>query len=103
MNKSIFNSSHSSVILEQAVADVIKAVAVEETAFASILNIENEIIQKAKHVSINLEEFVALNESVNGIIRNISKIQLMSQVKLQFLEELLQKIEICDETEALEE
>ena len=103
MNKSMFTSPNSPSILEQTVANIIKTVASEETALSNILNLESEIIQKAKNVSVNLEEFVSINESVNSIIRNITKVQMMTQIKLQQLEELIQKIENPNENEALEE
>jgi hypothetical protein len=103
MPKCIFNHPDSANILEQAVTNVIKAVAIEESAIASILAFEKDMIQKAKNDAMNLEEFVALNESVNGIIRSITKVQAMTQIKLQFVEELLQKIEIFEENDTLEE
>ena len=68
MNSSIFNSPISSNILKQAVTDVINAVAIEEKVLFNILNLESDIIQKAKNNSVNLKEFVSLNESVNSII-----------------------------------
>jgi hypothetical protein len=103
MIKSMFNSPISSDILQQAVTDVIKAVAIEETALSNILNLESAIIQKAKIDSANLEEFVSINESVNNIIRNITEVQITTQIKLQFVEELLQKIENLNENDDLEE
>ena len=103
MNKSMFTSPNSPSIMEQTVANIIKAVASEETALSNILNLESEIIQKAKNVSANLEEFVSINESVNSIIRNITKVQMMTQIKLQQMEELIQKIENLNENDTLEE
>jgi hypothetical protein len=103
MIKSMSNSPNSSSILEQAVANVIKAAAIEETALANILNLESDIIQKAKNVAANLEEFVSINESVNSIIRNITKVQMLIQIKLQFVEDLLQKIDNFEENDDLEE
>lgn len=98
-----FKSPISSNILEQAVTDVIKAFAIEETVLSNILNLESEIIQKAKNDSANLEEFVALNESVNSIIRNITKVKIMTQIKLQNLKKLMQTIENLYKNEVLEE
>jgi hypothetical protein len=90
-------------ILEQAVTDVIKAIGIEETALASILILESDIIQKAKNDSASLEEFVALNESVNSIIREITKVQMMTRIKLQNMKELIHQIENADEDDDLEE
>jgi hypothetical protein len=103
MIKSIFKSPISSDILEQAVTDVMAAVAIEETALSNILNLVSGIIPKAKNNSANLEEFVAINESVNSVIRNITKIQMMTQIKLQRMEALIQKLENLNEDNYLEE
>ena len=91
MLKSMVNRPVSAA-LEQAITVVIKSAAMEETALSNILKLEKTIIQKAKRVSHNIEEFVSINESVNGIIRNITKLQMLMQIKLQDAEELLQKI-----------
>ncbi len=103
MNQSGLNISNSLTILERAVANVIKAVTIEEAALASILNFENDIIQQAKDTSINLEEFVTINESVNGIIGTITKLQTMTQFNLQHIEELVQKIKNLNEDDVSEE
>lgn len=103
MNQSGLNISNSLTILEQTLANVIKAVTIEEAAFASILNFENDIIQQAKNISINLEEFVTINEFVNGIIETIPKLQMMTQFNLQHIEELVQRIENLIENDVLEE
>jgi hypothetical protein len=50
-----------------------------------------------------LEEFVSINESVSAIIKNITKVQMMTQIKLQLAEELLQKIDNLNELDDLEE
>jgi len=103
MIKSLFNRPISSSVLDQAVTEVIKAVAIEETVLANILNLESDIIQKAKNGAANLEEFVSLNESVNIIIRDITKVQKITQIKLQHIKELIQKIENVAENDYLEE
>jgi hypothetical protein len=99
----MMNSMLISSILEQAVAKVIKATAIEKTALSEILNLKNDIFQKAKTDSVNLEEFVCINESVNSLIRNIIQVQRVTQIKLQLMEKLLQKIEDLDENSTLEE
>jgi hypothetical protein len=103
MIKSMLNSPLSSNILEQAVTNVIIAVAIEETVLSNILNLESEIIQKAKKGAVNLEEFVSINGSVNNMIRNIAEVQKMTQIKLQHMEELLHKLENFQEDDILEE
>ncbi len=103
MIQSMFNCPTSSHILNQAVTDIIKAVTIEETALSNILNFISDITQQAKNNSANLEEFVSLNESVNSILRNITKVQMMTQMKLQHMGELIQKIESINENDTLEE
>lgn len=101
--KSILNSPNSSSILEQAVANVIKATAAEETALSNILNFESDIIQKAKMDSVNLDEFVSINELINSILENITKVQMRTHMNLQFVEELLQKMENFGENDTIGE
>jgi hypothetical protein len=85
--------------LEQAIVHVMKASASEETALSKMIEIEQELLQQAKKLSANLEEFVAVNESVNDIMRNIIKVQMMTQIKLQYLDELLLRIETPEQNE----
>ena len=82
-------------VLEQtlhAIADILKTVVNEEAAIGNLLKLEKEIIQKAQNGSASLEEYVAINESANSIIHKVTKAQLLSQVKIQHLEDLIQKI-----------
>jgi hypothetical protein len=82
--------------LKQAVAGIMNAAAAEGTALSGMLDIEHEILDKAKKLSANLEEFVAINESVNSVLKSINKVQLMTQIKLQYLDELLEQIDETD-------
>ena len=85
--------------MEQTVAEVIKAINLEETALLNIFNLQNDLAQKAKTDSFNLEEFIAINKSVNRIVDNIREVQTMIQTKLQLAVDLLQKLESFDEEE----
>lgn len=100
MIESMLNSPNSSRILEEAIANVIKTTAIEEKALSNIHILVRDIIPKAKNNSANLEEFVAINESVNNIIRNVTKVQRMTQIILKHMEELIQKIENCSDNGA---
>ncbi len=93
MIKSKLNSVNSSGILKEAVANVIKATAIEETALSNIHILVRDIIPKAKKNSANLEQFVSIDESVNNIIRNVAKVQRMTQIILKHMEKLIRKIE----------
>ena len=97
MNKSIFNIPVSSPGLEKAITDVINSAAMEETVLKNILDLERDIIQRAHNTAGNIEEFVSVNESVNRILRNITKLQMLMQIKLQYAEELLQSIKTFEE------
>ncbi len=98
----ISNIRISSDSLEQALNDIIKSIAEEEIALSKILDFEGEIIQEAKKGARNIKEFVSVNESVNSIIENVIRLQKLTQVKLEFADELLQSIRDlseCDEEE----
>lgn len=87
------NISKSPRLLDQVVTDLIKAVAIEETALSNILELESDIIRKAKTDAVNLEEFVAVNESVNTLIGKIAEVQTVTSTKLREMKELVQKME----------
>ena len=99
----MFNIPVSSASLEQALTDIIKSIAVEETALSNILNLEREMIEKTNNRSRNLEEFISANESVNSIIKNVIKLQMLMQIKLEYVEGLLQRIEDFNENDEMEE
>ncbi|HOQ24857.1 MAG TPA: hypothetical protein PLI94_08400 [Bacillota bacterium] len=76
--------------LEQAVADVIKVIDLEETVLSHILELVKEMIQQAKENAVSLEQFVSVNESADSIIKNIAKIQVITKDKLQQMRRLAQ-------------
>lgn len=79
--------------LRRAVHEVIKAIQVEEAALSNLLSWEKELFQKVKGSALNLGEFITANESVCNVMRNMAKLQMMTQLKLHFVEELLLKLE----------
>ena len=99
----MFNIPISSAGLEEALKNIVKSIKDEETAVTYILNLEKEIIQKAKSSARNVDEFVSVNESVNSVINNLIKLQMMMQIKLKYIEELLENIEYFDGNDELEE
>ena len=103
MNEMVPHQPEIPDTLEKIFVDFMKTVQMEETALSNILGLENEVIQKAKNDSANLEEFVSINESINHIMTNITKVQIMTQIKLQQIAELIQKLEEVDGNETLEE
>lgn len=99
----MFNIPISSAGLEETLKDIVKSIIDEETAVTHILNLEKEIIQKARSSARNVDEFVSVNESVNSVINNLIKLQMMMQIKLKYIEELLENIEYFDGNDELEE
>ena len=93
MSESIITIPISAVSLEQAISDVIESLAVEGTALSSILNSEGEFVSKTAHISNNIDDYIAVNESVNSIIKNVFRLQMLMQFELDNTEEMLQKIE----------
>lgn len=92
-----------SVSLEQAITDVINSIAMEESALSNILNAEGEIIQKAKNMACNTDDFVSVNESVSSVIKNIVRLQMLIQFKLEDAGRLLQRLMDFNEGDDLEE
>ena len=74
--------------LEQAVAGVLHTFANEAQALAHMHNLAREIARRAKEKAADLEEFVNINESVKRIIDNITKVQMVTQVKMGQIEDL---------------
>ena len=97
------NTPLPSVSLEQALTDIIKSIASEETTLSSILNLEREMIEKAKSGTRNIGEFISINESINSIIKNVIKLQMLTQIKLEYAEELFEKMDRFDDAEEQEE
>jgi SUMO ligase MMS21 Smc5/6 complex component len=82
MINSLFHISSAAIILERAIADVTKSIALDQ-----------HLLQKARHISENIRDFESVNGSVNGIIRKVTQLQMLMQKKLQNIEKLLQRLE----------
>lgn len=92
-----------SVSLEQALTDIVETIAMEETALSNILKSEGDVIQKANNVTGNIDEFISVNESVNSIIKNVARLQILIQFKLEDTKKLLQEMDYYDIYDELEE
>lgn len=92
-----------SVSLEQALTDIIESIAVEETALSGVLSSEGDILQKAKNAACTTDELICVNESVNSIIKNVARLQVLLQFKLDDIGALLKRIADIDEDFDLEE
>ena len=93
----------SAISLEQAITDVIESLAIEGTALSGILNSEGEIVRKTKNISNNISDYISVNETVNSIIKNVFRLQMLMQFELDNTEEILQKIGEYYEKDELEE
>ena len=92
MQMSMYPITIQAISLEQAITDIINSIAMEEAALSNILNSEGELIQKTKNVACDVDDLVLLNESVNDVIKNIAKLQMLIQFKLEDAEKLLHKL-----------
>ncbi len=73
----------------QAITDIISSVALQQTALSHILNAEGEKIQKAVADAKTTEELLAVNKSVNSMVDNIARLEMLLQGKLQVFSDYL--------------
>jgi hypothetical protein len=71
------------VCRDQAITDLLESIALEETGLAHIINAEGEKIQKCIEVSQNFNQLLAVNDSVSDTLKNIIKLQMLLQFKLE--------------------
>ncbi len=67
----------------KSICKVIESIADEEMAIACILKAECEKIKKAVHLACNVKELVVVNESVGDTLKDIIKLQMLLQYKLE--------------------
>ncbi|MEG1615256.1 MAG: hypothetical protein RR012_08575 [Oscillospiraceae bacterium] len=66
-----------------AVGDIIESVAIEEAAFAHILNAESEkLMAVVNNSGASAEQLLAMNQSVKNTINAISRLEMQLQAKL---------------------
>ena len=82
----------NSVDRDQAIADIIESIALEETGLAHIINAEGEKIQRALEIADNTDDLIDVNKSVKDTIVNIIKMQMLLQFKL----EEVSKLSVCE-------
>ncbi|MEG0047929.1 MAG: hypothetical protein RSE58_03105 [Clostridia bacterium] len=67
-----------------AVGNIIESVAMEEAAFAHILNAESEkIMAFVNNEAVTPEQLLAVNASVKSAINAISRLEMQLQAKLE--------------------
>lgn len=68
---------------EEAVGNIIESVAMEEAAFAHIINAESEkIMAVVNNSSASAADLLAVNASVKNTISAISRVEMQLQAKL---------------------
>lgn len=71
------------VTLEQAIADIIESVALQETGLSHILNAEGEKIQAFVGMSgVTADQLLAVNASVKETVTAITQLEIVLQGKL---------------------
>lgn len=68
---------------KKSICKVIESIADEEMAIAAILKAESEKIKKAVHISCDIKELVIVNESVGDTLKEVIKLQILLQYKLE--------------------
>jgi hypothetical protein len=69
----------------QKVTNMIKAIAVVETGLARIIYEEGEKLQKRIALATNIKELISLDYSIKETLKNVIKIQMLLQFKLEEL------------------
>ena len=74
----------SCITMDQAIADLIESVALQETGLSHILNAEGEKIQAFTAMPcICPEQLLAVNKSVQDTINAITRLEMVLQSKLE--------------------
>lgn len=85
----------------ESVTDIIQSVALEEAAFAHIINAEGEIIQLiVANGEASIAEIIELNSSINSMLGTIAALENVLQSKLGLFEDCLCS---CDGEETTED
>jgi hypothetical protein len=80
----------------QAVTDVIESIALEEKGIASILKMEAKKIQKViDYPEPVVSDIILVNESVCRCLKNIIKLQILLEFKLEEVQGLVDDSDYC--------
>ena len=67
----------------QSVANLLQSVALEEAGLAHIINAEGQKIEKCIEKACGCNELIKINESVSDTLKNVIKLQMLLQFKLE--------------------
>lgn len=73
----------------QAITDLITSVAMEETALSHILNAEGEKIQAIVASATTADQMIAVNTSVESMVKSITRLEWALHDKLKLVETYL--------------
>jgi hypothetical protein len=74
---------------EEALADLLESIALEEAALANLLQVEAEIVKVIGLSGADTKEIVKLQEILEKIIKTIAKVQMLLIFKLEKVEHLI--------------
>ena len=96
MSESCTSKSDNQVSRRQAVTDVIESIAMEEKGIASILKVEAKKVQKAVDCpEPSVSDILCINDSVCRCLKNIIKLQMLLEFKLEEVQELVDDRDYC--------
>jgi hypothetical protein len=73
----------------QAINLLLASIAEEELALSNIINAEGEKIKKSLEVSTKIQDLLQVNRSVEKMMRNVIKQEIMLQFKLEDVIDLI--------------
>lgn len=77
----------------QAITDIVTSVALEQTALSHILNAEGEKIQKIVEQAKCADEMIAVNKSVEAMVKAIAALETILHNKLELFQDCFCKEE----------
>lgn len=96
MREEYTSKSENQVSRRQAVTDVIESIAMEEKSIASILKVESRKVQKAIDCpEPAVSDIISINDSVCRCLKNIIKLQILLEFKLEEVQELVDDSDYC--------
>ena len=75
--------------MQKSLIKLIDSIAMENSALGKILDLEGDAVKCLEDAEYGLDGFLAVNESVDGLIRSISRLQTITQAELLDVQEML--------------
>ena len=89
---------------EEVINDLLQSIALEEAALAHLINAEAEKVQwsigtleNQEPTENNLEDVLAIQEAVEGVMRSAIKFQMLLQFKLEDVSDLIDEDDNTEE------